>query len=140
MEQLTIVIIDDDPVSHLIARKVIQNSDPNCVITRFFNPIAALEYFTQHHDNIDHLPDIIFLDLNMPVMDGWQFLEALGAVELKKDIYLVMLTSSVYREDKIKASQFELVNAFESKPLTTEKYRAIKEKALDYHVGRSRNF
>lgn len=67
----------------------------------------------------------ILLDINMPVMNGWQFLEALGGYELSADIYLILLSSSVDRSDMERATGYPLVDAFVSKPLNTSKIQLL---------------
>ena len=130
MKPLSIIIIDDDPICQLIDRKVIHRCDPDCIIIPFLDPEIAVDYFVTHQNDEELLPDVVLLDLNMPQLDGWQVLDRLGMLDLKKDIYIQMLTSSVDPKDKTKASQYELISSFESKPLSKESFSIIKEEVL----------
>jgi CheY-like chemotaxis protein len=66
----------------------------------------------------------------MPQLDGFQVLDHLETLEFKKDIYILMLTSSVSHEDKVKASEYKLLSGFESKPLSRDKFKLIREEVF----------
>ncbi|MEM7106918.1 MAG: response regulator [Bacteroidota bacterium] len=117
------MIIDDDEISNFIYRKVINHSGLSKQIREFQQARAALDYLGKNLHNDDNLPDIIFLDINMPVIDGWAFLKEYNDIvlpRLNKKIVICMLSSSVYKEDIEKANSFSNVNEYISKPLTSE--------------------
>ncbi|MBC8054121.1 MAG: response regulator [Sphingobacteriaceae bacterium] len=130
MEQLSVVVIDDDPIAQLICKKIIHNCDHNCMVTAFLNPQLAVEYLNLHQANRAQLPDIILLDINMPQLDGFQVLDRMGLMQFKKQIYILMLTSSVSESDRTKATQYSLLSGFESKPFTKEKFKMVREEVL----------
>lgn len=68
-------------------------------------------------------PDVVFLDINMPVMDGWEFLEDLSSKEINIPIY--MLTSSIDKNDNEKSKKYSTVIGFLNKPLKQEKLESI---------------
>ena len=72
---ISIFLIDDDPIYLLLARKIISSADSRFTITEFMQAEDALDFLVQNKNNAGLLPDIIFLDLSMPFMDGWAFLE-----------------------------------------------------------------
>ncbi|GAA0893459.1 response regulator [Fulvivirga kasyanovii] len=120
----SILIIDDDDVSNFIYKRVIETTRTADKITTFIRAREALEYLEKTADSSpEDFPDIIFLDINMPVMNGWQFLEKYETSfqsKLKKRPVLCMLSSSVYQEDISKAYTYTDVKEYISKPLTSQ--------------------
>lgn len=78
----------------------------------------AMQYLTSIIDNDGQLPDLIFVDINMPVMNGWEFLKQYEELIIEKNIEIYMLSSSIYDIDQEKAKTFEVVKGFISKPLS----------------------
>ncbi len=111
-----ILLIDDDPIVNFIHSKVIQSQFPKSEVLVFNNGLTALEYIKGHRQ----LSYLIFLDLNMPVMNGWDFLNAVAAEESELALQIHVLTSSIDPQDKIRAQKNKLVNSYLSKPLKFE--------------------
>ena len=111
-----ILLIDDDPIVNFIHSKVIQSQFPKSEVLVFNNGLTALEYIKEHRQ----LSYLIFLDLNMPVMNGWDFLNAVAAEESELALQIHVLTSSIDPQDKIRAQKNKLVNSYLSKPLKCE--------------------
>lgn len=107
---LKIVLIDDDPISAFVTEKLInKNVSIPHQIFKFQNAVEALK------DLSSITPHILFLDLNMPEMTGWDFLEEFTPDNYKPDVYI--LSSSVDERDINKASSYSLVKQYLSKPL-----------------------
>lgn len=105
-----IVLIDDDPISIFVTEKLIQrNIMEPCRVFSFDNAMDALKDI--YHIN----PHYLFLDLNMPEMTGWDFLEVFNPVKADPEIYI--LSSSVDERDIMKANQYDKVKKYLSKPL-----------------------
>lgn len=126
----TILLVDDDEATNYIHKMVIKQM--NCVenIVVRENGIEALEYLTSTIDGKYPQPDLIFLDINMPAMDGWEFLEEYKNLEddqLAKTV-IVMLTTSLNPDDRDKAGVIPVISGFMSKPLTTELLEEVLEK------------
>lgn len=125
----TIMLIDDDPINNLICRETIRHFDESIRVLEYENPHNALGFLSlQSKNRSQALPDIIFLDINMPIMDGWMFLE-----EYKKllphfnfDIELFLLSSSTNSGDFKRAKNFPVVSYYIHKPLTLEVLEKIK--------------
>jgi PAS domain S-box-containing protein len=118
-QSLNIMLIDDDPFQNLINSKVIQNQNKNIVLHDFNEAHKALELL------IDKTlaPDFILLDLSMPIMNGWEFLEEMERNGLDYQVHI--LTSSINPNDFVRAKSFKNVKGFLSKPLKAELVDAI---------------
>lgn len=110
-----ILLVDDEPISHFINIKVIEMAGIDSDIKTVLNGQEALEYLEEKAV----APDLIFLDINMPVMDGFGFLRSFKEMEIsnKDMVKIIMLTSSVNSADVEKAMTFG-IEAFLAKPLT----------------------
>jgi CheY-like chemotaxis protein len=121
-----IFIIDDDPVHHYLTHQICVVAGISFVIQPFFNGKEALDYLTAHHFAPAILPDVILLDINMPIMNGWQFLQELEPHTTnvsRCNLYIV--SSSIATDDIEKSKTFTMVKEFISKPLATKKVKEI---------------
>ena len=75
--------------------------------------------------NSEKLPQIIFLDLNMPVWDGWQFLDEFTKIPFTQKITIYILTSSVHEEDIKRAETYSLISNYLTKPISQEQMKTI---------------
>ena len=126
-ELLQILIIDDDEINNFIASRLIDKIPVKTKINTRLNGLEGLNYIKSNLETQENLPDIIFLDINMPIMNGWEFLEEFEHIKntIDKDVYVNMLSSSVYNDDITKAKTYSTVNRFISKPLTVEKIKEL---------------
>lgn len=122
-----VLLVEDDPITIMVCDRIIKMTKFSEKVTSCENGKVALDYLV----NIMHtgeIPKIIFLDINMPVMNGWDFLEELDEIKANFNrlprIYL--LSSTVDPEDYKKAKRFSLVENFISKPLSKEALATIE--------------
>lgn len=120
----TIYIIDDDKLFVFLTRKSIEETNMTTEIKEFGDGQMAIEELRKIAGQPDVLPDIIFLDLSMPVMDGWEFLKEYSALEPKigKKIKLYIFSSSISPHDIERANGIGAVTDFIIKPLSKEKF------------------
>ncbi|MCH7410973.1 response regulator [Belliella sp. DSM 111904] len=115
---LKIVLIDDDPISTFVTEKLISKyiKEP-CRFFKFENATDALQDIGEIH------PNYLFLDINMPEMTGWDFLEEFSPADYQPEIYI--LSSSVDERDINKANNYSLVKKYLSKPLINKYIKTI---------------
>lgn len=115
-----VFIIDDDVIHQRIAHIMIEKHHSYDTITSYTEAAKALDFIGSHIEKKEELPDVILLDLNMPVMDGWDFLESFKEFEeeVKTRIRIYIVSSSVDENDKLRALSFSSVKGFISKPLS----------------------
>ncbi|MFY0255013.1 response regulator [Chitinophaga sp. 30R24] len=118
----TIFIVDDDPIHQQIAKIMIERQAISSNIRVFSDAQDVLDYLRDHAGEAASLPDLILLDLNMPVMDGWEFLEeyAIFCGQLPKRIRIFVLTSSIDEKDRERVSAYDFVTGYLTKPLSKE--------------------
>lgn len=127
MSTKRIMLIDDDPLCILISTKIIE-LNPSLKVISFSNAEEALAQLKLWYvSDSTMFPDFIFLDINMPVMNGWQFLEETQKLpeDFRNKCNIIMLSSSVNPVDVKKSMSFEPVSDFVSKPLTVEKLKNL---------------
>lgn len=114
-------LIDDDFIHQFGMKRMIQRYYPSTQILEFYSGLEAINFFKNNTDKAA-LPEIIFLDINMPIMNGWEFLEEFGKLRssLKKKIDIYLLSSSTDKEDIDRAKSNSLVIDYIVKPLTSE--------------------
>lgn len=127
-----ILLIDDDEPTNFIGKMLIEESNCSEHVQVTQSGEAALNYLTKSkhpegHPELFPCPDLIFLDINMPAMNGWEFLERYENLEPhhKGKIITVMLTTSLNPDDRVKAKKNSAISKFETKPLTLEKLDGI---------------
>jgi CheY-like chemotaxis protein len=123
----SICVIDDDQIYQLIIRKVVERTGKFDRIQFYNDGVNALEDFK---NPTTILPEIILLDINMPQMDGWQFLDTLIAhrPNFHQETIIYIVTSSIAHSDRDKAKSYKEVSGFLSKPLSVEKLKEIADK------------
>jgi CheY-like chemotaxis protein len=125
-----ILLIDDDEPTNFLNRRMLEEMQCAKNIQVIQKAQEALEYLkniAEKDDGSVPFPDLIFLDINMPAMDGWEFLVAFKALITRQKMFipLVMLTTSLNPEDEQKANESPEVIDFKSKPLTCEMVRDV---------------
>jgi CheY-like chemotaxis protein len=122
-----LMIIDDDEVVIFLAKVVINQFSDIKNIDSYTKPEEA---FLDLKNGVVALPDLILLDLNMPIMDGWEFLDLIQENQLINHVPIAILTSSIDPTDKKKSTLYKNVIDFISKPLSQSKLQELIAKVV----------
>ncbi len=125
--KLKVLLVDDDTIYQYIASKTLQATGLTEKIITCSNGQEAYNFLESNINKPDELPDIILLDVNMPVMNGWDFLHAFKNLQAPalKDLPIFLVTSSVNDADINYSQQFSNVHDYIVKPLIKEKLSTI---------------
>lgn len=115
-------IIDDDPIARLLIEKRFTRDFDQVQCAQFSNGEEALEKLKEIEP--DDYPGLIILDLNMPILDGWGFLDELNIKSDLKNLKVAVLTSSIDAFDEEKAKEYQQVKAFLTKPMNVDQLKA----------------
>jgi CheY-like chemotaxis protein len=119
MNLKTIWVVDDDPIYQIIVNKIIKKSELFLSVFNYKNGKEAIEALKDALEDKEVFPNVILLDINMPIMDGWEFMEELVLLKsrIKDPIHIYIVSSSIALEDKNKAKIYPEIIAYLSKPI-----------------------
>lgn len=130
---MKILLVDDDPTFRFIVRTIVAKADFASIVHEAANGELALQYLDEAIRGLVQTPDIIMLDLNMPVMDGWSFLDTLpGRFPGDQGIPICILTSSINTADQQRSLKYNFVKAFYTKPLSSDILISMQEMVSEY--------
>ena len=124
MRHQVIALVDDEEVFHWIARQFLDKIDSNLDVQSYYNGQEAIDHLIDG----DIKPTLLLLDLNMPVANGWVFLEKYASLMHEHPLDVYMVSSSIDQQDQTRARSFEYVKEFISKPISIEILKKIIEK------------
>ncbi len=111
----TIILIDDNSTTNFLNSKIIEKWSSQISTLVYEDPKKALEELQGNYSDC-----LVFVDLNMPIMDGWELIENFGKTDFCSKNTIIVLTSSVDARDSQRAEENENISGFASKPLTLE--------------------
>ncbi len=126
------MLVDDNPDDNFFHERVIKKSDAADLVVAKQTGKDALDYLKLEKYSDDLHPDLIFLDINMPGMNGWEFLTEYNNLDekFKSKVVVIMLTTSDNPDDKLKAKAMNIAYDFKTKPLTQEMLKEIIDRCF----------
>jgi len=127
--KINLLVIDDDDINIFIIKKIVEKTGFPVNMVAKTNGQLAIDYLSEIVGNAEEFPHLILIDINMPVLNGWEFIEAYEKMNITKAVDMYMLSSSVYENDIEKAKTYKVVKGFISKPLSIDRlielFRAV---------------
>jgi CheY-like chemotaxis protein len=122
-----VMLIDEDEIDNIINQKIIESNNFSERVAVFQTGTDALDFLRLNSKNAENLPDLIFLDINMPIMDGFQFLEEFEKLDgpILDKSKIIMLSSSISPRDIDRAASNRFVKKYLNKPLNSRYLQAI---------------
>ncbi len=122
-----ICIIDDDEIYIFLIKKSFEAMEIENEVISYLNGVDALDDLMQMKKNQEQLPTLILLDINMPIMDGWEFLFEFRKIqaEIPNKVAIYIVSSSIANEDKEKSKTFPEIVSYLSKPIELETLASI---------------
>ncbi|MBC8052630.1 MAG: response regulator [Sphingobacteriaceae bacterium] len=119
---ISLMLVDDDHIQHKIIELIIKRVNTPIKFKAYSHAQEVLSFLIKHHKNYTLLPDLILLDLDMPEISGWDFLDIFEIFKqyFAKKVSIIILTSSVDPRDRERISMYESVKGFYSKPFTQD--------------------
>ena len=120
-------VVDDDAIYTFTVRKLLENNELAHTVDVFTNGQKALDKLAEINFKTERYPDIILLDINMPIIDGWQFMNEFIKFVDKNAMTIYMVSSSIDPRDRDLALQYEEIKDFIVKPVTIESLKKLMD-------------
>jgi CheY-like chemotaxis protein len=127
IRNIRVAVVDDDSSYQFLTSRTIRSIGHTNVILQFYDGSEAIHYLSQYADDPIQLPDLLLLDINMPRVDGWMFLEEFSSIKnrISKEINIIMVSSSIDSRDIARARQNKNILDYVMKPVSAEKFREL---------------
>lgn len=127
------MVVDDDPTNNLLCKLILKNFDPDASVKIFLKPVEAINYINKlESENKEDLinPTTLFLDVNMPIMNGWEFLEEFEKLPQSfRETFSINILSSAIEDFAEEKKRYKYVKEFLSKPLKIATLQKMKPRA-----------
>ncbi len=123
--KINLLVIDDDDINIFIIKKIVEKADLNINMVSKGNDQQAIAYIKDLIANQEQFPNLMLIDINMPIMNGWEFIEAYQMLNVQQNVDMYILSSSVYENDIEKTKSYPLVKGFISKPLSIDRLKEL---------------
>lgn len=114
-----VMLVDDDQNDNFFHKREINKNNSEINVLTKTSGLEAIHYLKSMKQDQEIRPDLVFLDINMPVMNGWEFLKEFSLLdkEIRSGIIVMMLTSSMNPADETRAKSWDFVSEYFNKPL-----------------------
>ncbi len=128
MGAIKLFLVDDDEIFRLAAEVLIETNGLANEVVQLENGLVAYDALMDLENEPNELPAIMFLDINMPVMNGWELLEEMknGPQVIRDKVRIYILTSSIDPNDLVLSKTYDFINGYITKPLTVADLEKIK--------------
>lgn len=123
--ELEVLIVDDCAITHFLHKEAIKDCLPSSILKSFINGKQVLDYLVENKNDVKKC--FVLLDLNMPIMDGFSFLEKLQRANVSNKVVVAVITSSTDYADKERALKYPQVVAFLEKPFKADDFIKIEK-------------
>ncbi len=123
--KVNLLVIDDDDINIFIIKKIVEKTGLNINMVSKGNGQLAIDYIKEILLIPSEFPQLMLIDINMPIMNGWEFVEAYQKLEVERTVEMYILSSSVYENDIEKTKSYPSVKGFISKPLSIERLKEL---------------
>lgn len=123
--KINLLVIDDDDINIFIIKKIVEKTGLAIKMTSKSNGQQAIDYIKETLSNPEEFPHLMLIDINMPIMNGWEFVEAYQMLNVQQSVDMYILSSSVYENDIEKTKSYSSVKGFISKPLSIERLKEL---------------
>lgn len=120
-----VLLVDDDAILLMMLQKMISKTGFHPSPGKYLNGKLAFDHIVKNDDSKTNF--IVLLDLNMPVMNGWEFLERINDSNINSPVYVIIVTSSVDMRDRDKANAYSQVIHFMEKPVNETKIKSLAQ-------------
>ena len=126
----SILLVDDNSIDNFVHKRAIIKFNLSTIIIAKDSALDALEYLKSCENIEDMQPDLIFLDINMPCMNGWEFLQEFELLDkkLQSNVKIIMLSTSDNADDIARAKNMSMVSDYMTKPLTIVNLKEIENR------------
>jgi CheY-like chemotaxis protein len=124
-----VMVVDDTGIDLLMTTQILKKANFAEDIIAFESVAEALNYFKTHKNDVGRLPDVLFLDINMPGMDGFDFLDQFVRFPgiIKKHCAIIMASSTIAGKDLKRLNDYPIITKFFPKPLTLQNIEELKQ-------------
>lgn len=123
---MKILLVDDDPIVILLQKKLMEKAGITHQVNSFNNGEDALQFLAKNGTSEEAY--LMFLDINMPGLSGWDVLDTLNEMNIPKDLKVIIITSSIEAADKKHAESYRKIVDFWVKPFSIQDFIQLKEK------------
>lgn len=121
---MKILLVDDDPIVILLQKKLMEKAGIEKPVISFNSGEEAISYLVKGvEENEEHL---VFLDINMPGLSGWDVLDLIGEMKIQPRVKVIIITSSIEDEDRVKAGKYDKIIDFWIKPFSIKDFIDLK--------------